>query len=91
MTIKNISTKIINIGTTVLLPDNTMPGNKALCEAPAIKAMVKRGQLSIIEEPKAPKGKPVDPNEKKPKAGEEKPKADTPAAPAAPATETPAQ
>ena len=55
MTIKNIGTKIVHIGTTMLMPEDTMPADKAVCEAPVIKAMVKRGLLSISEDAKAPK------------------------------------
>ena len=50
MTIKNISQKVINIGTTILMPDKTMEASKAITEAPSIKAMVERGQLAIIDE-----------------------------------------
>lgn len=50
MTIKNTSQKVINIGTTILMPDKTMEASKALTEAPSIKAMVERGQLAIIDE-----------------------------------------
>ena len=55
MIIKNIGTKIVHIGTTMLMPEDTMPAGKAVCEAPVIKAMVKRGLLSISEDAKAPK------------------------------------
>ena len=50
MTIKNTSQKVINIGTTILMPDKTMEASKAITEAPSIKAMVERGQLAIIDE-----------------------------------------
>lgn len=50
MTIKNTSQKVINIGTTILMPDKTMEASKALTETPSIKAMVERGQLAIIDE-----------------------------------------
>lgn len=55
MTIKNIGTKIVHIGTTMLMPEGTMPAGKAVCEAPVIKAMVKHGLLSISEDAKSPK------------------------------------
>lgn len=47
MTIKNISQKVINIGTTILMPDKAMEATKAVTETPAIKAMVERGYLAI--------------------------------------------
>lgn len=47
MTIKNISQKVINIGTTILMPDKVMEATKAVTEAPAIKAMVERGYLAV--------------------------------------------
>lgn len=56
MTIKNIGSKIISIGTTVLLPDATMKANKAICETPAVKAFVKKGLLSIVDDAKPKAG-----------------------------------
>lgn len=50
MIIKNISSRIINIGTTVLMPDHTMPASEAVCETPAIKAFVKKGWLELVKE-----------------------------------------
>lgn len=47
MTIKNTSSKIISIGKAVLLPDDTVEVSDAVANAPAIKAMAARGQLSI--------------------------------------------
>ena len=55
MIIKNTGPKIVHIGTTMLMPEDTMTADKAVCEAPAIKAFVKKGLLSVSEEPKAPK------------------------------------
>lgn len=55
MIIKNTGTKIVHIGTTMLMPEETMTADKAVCGAPAIKALVKKGLLSVSEEPKAPK------------------------------------
>lgn len=69
MTIKNTSQKVINIGTTILMPDKTMEASKALTEAPSIKAMVERGQLAIISE-KGGKDKDAD------KAAQEKAEAE---------------
>lgn len=91
MTIKNIGTKIVNIGTVVLMPDESMTANETICNAPAIKAMEKRGLLSIIKEvkapvhtpaPQAPAQKPAAP---KPATKQEEKAAAAPAAPAAPA------
>lgn len=56
MTIKNIGSKIISIGTTVLMPDATMKASKAVCDTPAVKAFVKKGLLSISEEVKTKAG-----------------------------------
>lgn len=50
MVIKNTSAKIINIGTKVLLPGDTYKAPKAICEAGSVLALVKTGQLEIIEE-----------------------------------------
>lgn len=53
MTIKNTSSKIISIGKTVLLPDDTMEVSEVIANAPVIKAMAGRGQLSIKGDRKA--------------------------------------
>ena len=55
MIIKNIGTKIVHIGTVMLMPEDTMTADKAVCEAPSVKAFAKKGLLTISEEPKAPK------------------------------------
>lgn len=47
MTITNTSKKIINIGTSVLMPDESMTVNDAVAGIPAIKAMLDHGQLVI--------------------------------------------
>lgn len=47
MNIKNTSSRIINIGTTILRPDDTMPTTDQLVATPAIKAMVEKGWLTI--------------------------------------------
>lgn len=60
MTIKNISNKIINIGTTVLMPEQSMTASEAICNTPAIKAFQKRKMLEIskpVEVPKEPEKK----------------------------------
>lgn len=69
MTIKNTSSKIISIGKTVLLPGDSMDVSEAIANAPAIKAMIGRGQLTI----KANKGtRPKTPGRKKEKEAAEK-------------------
>ena len=52
MTIKNIGSKIISIGSTVLMPDAEMKATKAITATPAIDAMVEMGLLSITEDAK---------------------------------------
>lgn len=47
MIIRNTSTKIINIGTKILMPDDTYAAPKAICEAPSVQALVKMDQLRI--------------------------------------------
>lgn len=55
-TIKNISSKIIHIGTTILMPDATMKTSEAIAKSPAIKALANRKMLEItapaVEAPK---------------------------------------
>ena len=50
MIIKNTGTKIVLIGTTVLMPEATMTADKAVCESSVIKAFVKKGLLTVIAE-----------------------------------------
>lgn len=45
MKLVNVSEKIINIGTTVLMPGETMAANESICELPAIKAFIASGLL----------------------------------------------
>lgn len=52
MTIKNIGSKIISVGSTVLMPDATMKASKAVCDSPAIKVFVEKGLLVITDETK---------------------------------------
>ena len=52
MKILNTGSKVVNIGSTVLLPGKDMPCTKAIAEAPSIKALVGKGFLTIIDEPK---------------------------------------
>ena len=61
MIIKNIGTKIINIGTTILMPDQSMKASEAICNTPAIQTFVKLKMLEIVkpvEAPKAPEKEP---------------------------------
>lgn len=55
-TIKNISSKIIHIGTTVLMPEDTMMASAAVANTPAVQAMAGRKMLAItapvVEKPK---------------------------------------
>lgn len=45
MKLVNDGEKIINIGTTVLMPGETMAANESICELPAIKAFIASGLL----------------------------------------------
>lgn len=51
MIIKNISSKIINIGTEILMPDKQLPVADDVAGLPAIKAFVEKGYVVLIEEP----------------------------------------
>lgn len=55
MTIKNTGSKIVSIGTTVLMPDQSMTVSKAVAETPAIKALVKKEFLAVIDDEKPAK------------------------------------
>ena len=69
MIIKNISSKIINIGTEILMPDKQLPVAEDVAELPAIKAFAEKGYVVLIEEPaKAAKSAA----EKMPEQGEDK-------------------
>ncbi|MBR3973005.1 MAG: hypothetical protein IKJ99_03495 [Oscillospiraceae bacterium] len=46
-TIKNISSKIIHINGTILMPDHTMPAHEKTAKLPSIQAFVKRKMLEI--------------------------------------------
>lgn len=54
MNIKNVSNRIINIGATILRPDDTMPVTDQVLGTPAIKALIDKGWLSADESPKTP-------------------------------------
>lgn len=67
MTLVNISNKIINVGTTPVLPSESLPITKAIAEYPAIKAFVEQSLIKIVDD-----GKPSA-SEKKTKAEAEMP------------------
>lgn len=50
MIIRNTSKKIIGIEKTILLPDDELSVSNDIAELPAIKAMVRLGQLVLVEE-----------------------------------------
>lgn len=50
MIIKNIKSKIIGIGKTVLMPDESLPISKEIAESAAVKAYVRLGFVQLIEE-----------------------------------------
>lgn len=54
MTLVNISNKIINVGTTPVLPSEALVITKATAEFPAIKAFVEQHLIQIIDDAKAP-------------------------------------
>lgn len=56
MNIKNVSNRIINIGTTILRPDDTMHVTDQVLGSPAIKALIDKGWLSTGKATKAPGG-----------------------------------
>lgn len=47
MVIKNIGDKIINIGTTVLMPDKEMRASKELAATPAIQTFARMGFIKV--------------------------------------------
>lgn len=49
MKIRNKGSKIINIGTTILMPDASMDINEATLELPAIQAFIAKGLLETDE------------------------------------------
>lgn len=58
MYIKNTSSKIISIGTTVLMPDTTMATDIETTRLPAIAALIQKGFV-VIEEGKNELNKPA--------------------------------
>lgn len=49
MKIRNKGSKIINIGTTILMPDASMDINEATLKLPAIQAFISKGLLETDE------------------------------------------
>ena len=49
MKIRNKGSKIINIGTTILMPDASMDINEAILKLPAIQAFIAKGLLETDE------------------------------------------
>ena len=61
MKLKNIGTKIISIGNVVLMPEDTAEVNETL--TPAIRALVDRQHLEILEDFHAEEAAPADVSE----------------------------
>ena len=57
MKVKNIGGKIVNIGTTAILPDETAQVNDSYADNPAFTCLVKHGNLTIVKETAGGKGK----------------------------------
>lgn len=49
MVIKNISAKIINVGSEVLMPDMAITVNKTVASAPSIQALAEMGFIKVEE------------------------------------------
>jgi len=47
MIIRNIGPKIINIGTTVLMPDSCMKVSKDIVSTPAIQVFIRKGFIRV--------------------------------------------
>lgn len=47
MELKNISEKVINIGTTVVMPDKSITISEKQASLPSIKALAKQGYISV--------------------------------------------
>lgn len=52
MIIKNIGSKIINIGTEILMPDSQITVSKDVAALPAIKAFAEKGYIGIVDNEK---------------------------------------
>lgn len=57
MKVKNIGGKVISIGTTAILPDETAQVNDSYADNPAFTCLVKHGNLTIVKETAGGKGK----------------------------------
>lgn len=57
MKVKNIGGKVISIGTTAILPDETTQVSDSYADNPAFTCLVKHGNLAIIKETAGGKGK----------------------------------
>lgn len=57
MKVKNIGWKVISIGTTAILPDETAQVNDSYADNPAFTCLVKHGNLTIVKETAGGKGK----------------------------------
>lgn len=53
MIIRNIGTKIINIGSTVLMPDAETDVSDTVAAAPAIQTLISMGLIAAVSEKKA--------------------------------------
>ena len=69
MLLKNIGTKIINVGAVVLMPGEETKISEKAAKTPSIKALCKRGLLSLEEEAKP--AKKEEPAKKAEKTAEE--------------------
>lgn len=54
MTLLNVGSKIINVGTTILMPGDKMEISEEISKLPAIQAFVELGFVSIVGEAKTP-------------------------------------
>lgn len=52
MKLKNIGTKIIHVGTKVLMPEDTMPITELQANTPAIQVLIKHKKLELIADAK---------------------------------------
>ena len=61
MLLKNLSAKIIGVGTTILMPDgvegDSVEVSKDIAELPSVKALEKQGYLRIVADKKPSKAK----------------------------------
>ena len=57
MKVKNIGGKVVSVGTTALLPDDTVQVDDSYSDNPAFICLVKHGNLAIVKETAGGKGK----------------------------------